>query len=58
MFLLNGGDITNLQIILGHTTLDMTLQYLHLANEMNMINQVKYTPLTNMQNLYGHKKTS
>lgn len=58
MFLLNGGDITNLQIILGHTTLDMTLQYLHLANEMNMINQVKYTPLTNIQNLYGHKKTS
>lgn len=58
MFLINGGDITNLQIILGHTTLNMVLNYLHLANEMNMINQIQYTPLTNMQNMYSHKKTS
>lgn len=58
MFLINGGDITNLQIILGHTTLNMVLNYLHLANEMNMVNQIQYTPLTNMQNMYSHKKTS
>lgn len=58
MFLMNGGDITNLKIILGHTTLNMVLNYLHLANEMNMINQIQYTPLTNIQNMYSHKKTS
>ena len=56
MFLINGGDIANLQIILGHTTLNMVLNYLHLANEMNMCSQVRFTPLANVQNLYSQKK--
>lgn len=56
MFLINGGDIANLQIILGHTTLNMVLNYLHLANEMNMYSQVKFTPLANVQYLYSQKK--
>jgi len=46
MFLLNGGDIANLQIILGHTTLNMVLNYLHLANQINISNQSVYSPLS------------
>lgn len=48
MFILNGGDIVTLQIILGHTTLNMVLQYLHLANTLRMSTQSKYAPLSNL----------
>lgn len=56
MFLINGGDIINLKIILGHTTLSMVLNYVHLVNQMNITTQIQYTPLTNMQNLYSQKE--
>lgn len=52
MFILNGGDIVNLQMILGHTTLDMSLKYLHLANQIKLVEQSKFSPLTN---LFGQK---
>ena len=48
MFLLNGGTIDNLQIILGHSTLNMVLNYLHFANEMKLSKQSIYSPLSNM----------
>lgn len=56
LFLINGGDIANLQIILGHTTLNMVLNYLHLANQLNISIQSKYSPLENIQNPISHNK--
>lgn len=49
LFLVNGGDPVHLQLILGHTTLYMTEQYLHLANQMTLQKQKKYSPLTNIK---------
>lgn len=49
LFLVNGGDPVHLQLILGHTTLYMTEMYLHLANQMTMQKQKKYSPLTNIK---------
>ena len=46
MFLLNGGDPLHLQIILGHTTLDMTTNYIHIANQMRISEQMQFSPLT------------
>ena len=47
LFLVNGGDPVHLQLILGHTTLYMTEQYLHLANQMTLQKQKKFSPLSN-----------
>lgn len=49
LFLVNGGDPVHLQLILGHTTLFMTEQYLHLANQMTLTKQKKYSPLSNIK---------
>lgn len=49
LFLVNGGDPVHLQLILGHTTLFMTEQYLHLANQMTLQKQKKFSPLTNIK---------
>lgn len=46
MFLLNGGDPLHLQIILGHTTLMMTTNYVHIANQMRISEQMVYSPLS------------
>lgn len=48
-FLLNGGDIENLRIILGHTTFYMTEQYLHFANTLHIKNQTKFSPLSKIK---------
>lgn len=48
LFLVNGGDPVHLQLILGHTTLYMTEQYLHLANQMTLLKQKKFSPLSNI----------
>lgn len=48
-FLLNGGDIENLRIILGHTTFYMTEQYLHFVNTLHIKNQTKYSPLNKIK---------
>jgi len=46
LFLKNGGDSLVLQDILGHTTLEMTKRYVHLANSIKMAEQRKYSPMT------------
>lgn len=48
LFLLNGGDPINLQTILGHTTLKMTEEYIHIANQMSIANQKTFSPLSNL----------
>ena len=50
LFILNGGDIVTLQMILGHTTLEMSLQYLHLAKQLQLAEQSRFSPLTNLNN--------
>ena len=49
LFLVNGGDPVHLQLILGHTTLYMTEQYLHLTNQMTLTKQKKFSPLSNIK---------
>ena len=50
LFLLNGGDALVLQEILGHTTLEMTKKYVHIANSINIAKSNVYSPLSfNMQ---------
>ena len=48
LFLLNGGDPINLQTILGHTTLKMTEEYIHIANQMSITKQKSFSPLSNL----------
>lgn len=48
LYILNGGDPLNLQIILGHTTLTMTQHYVHLAAQMKIAEQMRYSPLSNI----------
>lgn len=47
-FLLNGGDPIHLQIILGHSTLTMTENYVHIARQLSISEQMKYSPLANL----------
>lgn len=46
LFLVNGGDPLSLQLILGHTTLTMTQKYVHFVAEMQLVNTMKYSPLS------------
>lgn len=46
LYLLNGGNPLSLQIILGHTTLYMTENYVHFANELMISKQKQFTPLS------------
>lgn len=49
LFLFNGGDPLHLQMILGHTTLEMVKEYVHLSNLMTLPKQKKFSPLTNIK---------
>lgn len=46
MFLMNGGNIYDLKIILGHTSLEMVENYLHLCTQLNIYKQAQFSPLT------------
>ena len=48
-FLINGGDLESLRLILGHTTYYMVLQYLHFVNTLYIKNQSKYSPLSKIK---------
>lgn len=47
-FIIYGGDTLSLKIILGHTTLYMTEIYVHIAKQIALARNVKYTPLSNI----------
>ena len=49
-YLENGGDIYSLQIILGHTSLEMVKKYVHLTNSKNAVNSFVYSPLDKVLN--------
>ena len=48
-YLENGGNIYNLQIIMGHSTLDMVKKYLHLSNFGMCRTFGQYSPVDNLQ---------
>lgn len=48
LFLINGGDPISLQLILGHSTLNMTEKYVHIAEQMVISKQSKFSPLSNI----------
>lgn len=48
LFIMNGGDAISLQTILGHTTLTMTEKYVHIANQLMISRQSKFSPLSNL----------
>ena len=47
-YLMNGGDITSLKMILGHTSLKMVEHYLHLAEQYTVNRYKQYSVLDNM----------
>ena len=49
LYLLNGGDPISLQTILGHTTLFMTENYVHFANQLMITKKMNFTPLANIK---------
>lgn len=47
-YLINGGDITSLKMILGHTSLKMVEHYLHLAEQFTVNRYKQYSVLDNL----------
>lgn len=47
-YLENGGDIYALQMILGHTSLEMVKRYVHLTTSKMTVNYTVYSPLDNV----------
>lgn len=48
LFLRNGGSVTNLMKILGHTTITMSLRYSSIADEDAFADSMKYSPIANL----------
>lgn len=45
LYLMNGGDVMSLKRILGHTTLDVTQAYIHLAEAHVKVQHQKFSPV-------------
>ena len=48
-YLENGGDIYTLQMLLGHSSLDMVKKYLHLSQKRTLQRYLPFSPLDNMK---------
>ena len=57
MFLLNGGDVFLLRQNLGHTTLTMVQNYLHVAAQTAAIRSQGFSPLDRL-NVKDHRRFS
>jgi site-specific recombinase XerC len=44
-YLMNGGDVMTLRLILGHTSLDVTQLYLHLAETHVQVQHSRFSPM-------------
>jgi site-specific recombinase XerD len=44
-YLMNGGDVMTLRLMLGHTSLDVTMVYMHLASAHVQIQHAKFSPV-------------
>jgi integrase/recombinase XerD len=52
-YILNGGDAFSLQQILGHSTLEMVMIYVRLANRDVALQHKKYSPVDLMGSVLG-----
>ena len=48
-YLENGGDIYSLQMILGHTSLEMVKKYVHFIPKKTAMNFSSYSPIDNLK---------
>ena len=47
-YLVNGGDVMTLQRMLGHTSLDVTKTYLHLAEAHVQVQHHRFSPIEHL----------
>ena len=55
-YLMNGGDVMSLKRILGHSTLDVTQMYIHLAESHIQVQHHKYSPVDRLGLGRGRRK--
>lgn len=55
-FLINGGDVMTLKRILGHTTLDVTQVYMHMADDHVKVLHSRFSPVDRLALGTGRKK--
>lgn len=54
-YILYGGDVEELRILLGHTSLQMTMKYVHLATQQRILNQRYHSHIDKLFCQYDNK---
>ena len=59
-YLMNGGDVMTLRLILGHTTLAVTQMYMHLAAQHVQIQHRRFSPMDrlNLRSTRGRRRSA